>query len=84
MHHQNPGSNTFKPLLEMPVGRPRLMLADKGYDGDAVRDALLVQGILPVIPPKSNRKSPRNATTELTRTATVSSACSTCSSSSDA
>lgn len=34
------------------------MLADKGYDGDAVRQALLLQGILPVIPPKSNRKSP--------------------------
>ena len=34
------------------------MLADKGYDGDAVREALLLQGILPVIPPKSNRKSP--------------------------
>ena len=44
----------------MPVGRPRLMLADKGYDGDAVREALLVQGILPVIPPKSNRRSPAN------------------------
>tara|TARA_B100001115_G_C15777682_1_gene382243 strand:- start:104 stop:406 length:303 start_codon:yes stop_codon:yes gene_type:complete len=42
----------------MPVSRPRLMLADKGYDGDAVREALLLQGILPVIPPKSNRKSP--------------------------
>lgn len=34
------------------------MLTDKGYDGDAVRQALLLQGILPVIPPKSNRKSP--------------------------
>lgn len=42
----------------MPVGRPRLMLADKGYDGDAIREALLLQGIQPVIPPKSNRKSP--------------------------
>ncbi|WP_244538151.1 transposase [Mesorhizobium sp. YR577] len=36
------------------------MLADKGYDGDAIRDALLVQGILPVIPPKSNRRAPAN------------------------
>ena len=34
------------------------MLADKGYDGDAVREILLLQGILPVIPPKSNRRSP--------------------------
>ena len=31
--------NTFKPLLEIPIGRPRLILADKGYDGDAIREA---------------------------------------------
>jgi transposase len=29
-----------------------------GYDGDAVRQNLLVQGILPVIPPRSNRSEP--------------------------
>lgn len=40
----------------MPVAKPRLMLADKGYDGDDVRTALLMKGILPVIPPKANRK----------------------------
>ena len=34
------------------------MLADKGYDGDEVRTALLLRGILPVIPPKANRKEP--------------------------
>lgn len=50
--------NTFEHLLKMPLGRPRLMLADKGYDGDAIREALLLQGILPVIPPKSNRRAP--------------------------
>ncbi len=32
------------------------MLADKGYDGDDVRAALLMKGILPVIPPRANRK----------------------------
>ena len=32
------------------------MLADKGYDSDDVRAALLLKGVLPVIPPKSNRK----------------------------
>jgi len=37
----------------MPVARPRLMLADKGYDGDDVRTALLMKRILPVIPPKT-------------------------------
>jgi transposase len=34
------------------------MLADKGYDSDEVRSALLLKGILPVIPPRSNRKEP--------------------------
>ena len=34
------------------------MLADKGYDSDEVRSALLLKGILPVIPPKANRKEP--------------------------
>ena len=33
-----------------------MMLADKGYDGDDVRSSLLMHGILPVIPPKANRK----------------------------
>jgi transposase len=32
------------------------MLADKGYDGDNVRTSLLMKGILPVIPPRANRK----------------------------
>ncbi|MFG1463758.1 IS5 family transposase [Xanthobacter sp. DSM 24535] len=43
-------------LIALPVARPRLMLADKGYDSDDVRVSLLLQGILPVIPPKANRK----------------------------
>ena len=34
------------------------MLVDKGYDGDNFREALLLRGILPVIPPKSNRRKP--------------------------
>ena len=40
----------------MPVGKPRLFLADKGYDGDTVRQDLLLSGIVPVIPPKASRK----------------------------
>lgn len=32
------------------------MLADKGYDSDDVRIGLLLKRILPVIPPKANRK----------------------------
>ncbi|WP_258162864.1 IS5 family transposase [Rhizobium sp. TH2] len=45
-------------LLAMPVGKPRLFLADRGYDADAVREKLLMHGILPVIPPRANRKDP--------------------------
>ncbi|MEP4529675.1 MAG: transposase, partial [Paracoccaceae bacterium] len=45
-------------LLEMPCSKPRLFLADKGYDGDVVRQSLLLVGISPVIPPKSNRREP--------------------------
>ena len=42
----------------MPVGKPRLFLADKGYDSDALREELLIHGIRPVIPPRANRKDP--------------------------
>jgi transposase len=34
---------------------PRHLLADKGYDSDAIRDALRQKDIMPVIPPRSNR-----------------------------
>ncbi|MDA4806534.1 transposase, partial [Enterobacter hormaechei] len=37
-------------LLDMPVPKPDALLADKGYDGDAVREELLWRGILPIIP----------------------------------
>ncbi len=45
-------------LLNMPVAKPKALLADKGYDGDAVREDLLWRGILPIIPPKANRREP--------------------------
>ncbi len=45
-------------LLNMPVAKPKALLADKGYDGDAVREDLLLRGILPIIPPKANRRDP--------------------------
>jgi transposase len=40
------------------VANPKRMLADKGFDGDGVRSALLMKGILPVIPPRLNRREP--------------------------
>ncbi|WP_439631362.1 IS5 family transposase, partial [Shinella sp.] len=50
--------NAVPDLLAIPVGKPRLFLADKGYDGDFLREELLIHGIRPVIPPKTNRKNP--------------------------
>ncbi len=44
--------------MALPTATPRMLLADKGYDGDAVRENLLFHGILPVIPPRSNRSQP--------------------------
>ena len=43
-------------LLGMPVTKPKALLADKGYDGDAVREDLLWRGILLIIPPKANHR----------------------------
>jgi transposase len=45
-------------LIELPVAKSKALLADKGYDSDDVRSSLLLKGILPVIPPKANRKQP--------------------------
>ncbi len=44
--------------MALPVNKPNALLADKGYDGDAVRASLLIRGILPIIPPKANRHEP--------------------------
>ena len=43
-------------LMALPVTTPKALLADKGYDGDAVRASLLIRGILPIIPPWTNRR----------------------------
>lgn len=50
--------NAVAELMSIPVKKPRLLLADKRYDGDSFREALLCSGIMPVIPPKANRKDP--------------------------
>lgn len=36
----------------------RELLADRGYDSDRYRAALLARGITPCIPPRKNRKAP--------------------------
>ena len=45
-------------LMALPLPKPKALLADKGYDGDRFREKLLMRGILPIIPPRSNRKVP--------------------------
>jgi transposase len=45
-------------LIDLPDGTPAALIADKGYDSDAIRDDLEERGITPVIPPRSNRKAP--------------------------
>jgi transposase len=34
------------------------VIADKGYDSNELRQAVVAQGAHPVIPPRSNRKTP--------------------------
>ena len=42
-----------------------ILLADKGYDTDAILEQALKQGMQPVIPPKRNRKTKRQYDEEL-------------------
>jgi len=42
-------------LINLPQQTPKALLADKGYDSNAIRDDLKRRGIKPVIQPKSNR-----------------------------
>jgi hypothetical protein len=53
------------------------LLADKGYDADAIREELTKADVEAVIPAKSNRREPIAHDRENTAGATSSSACST-------
>ena len=46
--------------MALPLPTPKGLLADKGYDGDRFCENLLMRGILPIIPPRSNRKAPEH------------------------
>jgi transposase len=45
-------------LMGLHDTNPSRLLGDKGYDSDEIRDDLATRGIAPVIPPRSNRKTP--------------------------
>ena len=47
-----------KPLLEN--ADPGALIGDKAYDADSLIDTLKQRAITPVIPPKANRKAPRD------------------------
>ena len=47
-------------LMALPLAKPRLLLADKGYDSDAVREGLpCPTASCPVVPPRANRSTHR-------------------------
>jgi transposase len=48
----------YEALIELHDVAPDKLLGDKGYDSDEIRDDLTMRGIEPVIPPRSNRKTP--------------------------
>lgn len=48
----------FGPLFRMLAERVEALLADKGYDADAIRDTLAKAYVEAVIPAKSNRRTP--------------------------
>ena len=47
----------------MPEGLPMIM--DKAYEGDESRQLVLDLGMIPVVPPKSNRRDPWGYNREL-------------------
>jgi transposase len=48
----------FAPLMRMIADKIEALLADKGYDADAIREELAAAGVEAVIPAKRNRKNP--------------------------
>ena len=52
--HESPVFETvFAQVPSVPLGTHVIM--DKGYDSNSIREHLIGQGMVPVIPPKSNR-----------------------------
>lgn len=46
----------YEPLMEEEAPEPKVLLADRGYDTDAIRANLKERGATPVIPTKKNRR----------------------------
>ncbi len=48
----------FGPLFRMITGKVEALLADRGYDADAIRNEIALHGIQAVIPAKRGRNHP--------------------------
>ena len=46
----------FAPLMEEEGPEPRVLLADRGYDSDHIRETMAAKGTATVIPTRKNRK----------------------------
>jgi transposase len=55
-HDAPEGRSLLEELGPMPEGLPMLM--DKAYEGNETRQLVLDLGMIPVVPPKSNRLDP--------------------------
>jgi transposase len=45
-------------LIDAAAGRFTRLIADRGYDSNAIRDAIVQQGAIPVIPSTASRRAP--------------------------
>jgi transposase len=52
-------ATAYHELMQLDETRPKALLADRGYDSDAIREDCWVHGADPVIPTKINRKVQR-------------------------
>jgi transposase len=46
----------YEPLMQEPGPEPKVLIADKGYDSDAIRDGLAERHVEAIIPFRRNRK----------------------------
>ena len=46
----------YAPVMDQPGPQPCVLLADKGYDADFIRNDLAARGVASVIPARRNRK----------------------------
>ena len=52
-------ATAYEELVDLDEARPEALLADRGYDSEAIREDARLHGTDPVIPTKSNRKVQR-------------------------